>query len=96
MVCTKVYTAIFVSKKGTRAENVTSIYGEENAYADVKRLAAMNESLVALVPGSHADWSHTYPVQEEGRNFKVTYVDPFELPDHFEDEETTLVEKKVG
>ena len=84
MVSTKLYTAIFVSSNETRVKNVHAGHNCDEAYDSIKLEAAEGESLVALVPGSHAHWSHVYKPQTDTRINKVSHVDPFEMPDDYD------------
>ncbi len=81
----KMYTAVFVSEVSSspaRVVNINASPNRDEAYSSVcSKHAQPGESLVALVPGSHADWSHTY----QRRTLKDVrhVVDPFELPEEF-------------
>lgn len=84
MNATKSYTAIFVSDMDTRAVNINAHCNRDVAYENVYRSECMpGESLVALVPGTHAAWSHTFKDKRRKAAYRLRYttgVDPFELP----------------
>ena len=82
MKATKVYTAIFVTESGhTRVDNVSGDPSSDQAYADITTQAKAGEALVALVPGQHANWTHTYSKPKQ-RVRRPSFVDPFELPNN--------------
>jgi hypothetical protein len=84
MIATKMYTAVFVTATGTRVENVQASFSTDQAYQDAATNCADNESLVALIPGSHAAWSHTYTAGNALKINKTSHVDPFEMPDDYD------------
>lgn len=86
MIATKMYTAVFVTATGTRVENVQASFSTDKAYQDAATNCADNESLVALIPGSHAAWSHTYAAGHRiaFKINKASGVDPFEMPDDYD------------
>lgn len=61
---TKMYTAILSCNGKNRAIN-TSVSPDRTEALEEMRKKYPNHELVALVPGSHADWTKVYQLDEE-------------------------------
>ena len=61
---TKMYTAILSCNGRNKVIN-TSVSPDRNEAQEEMRKKYPNHELVALVPGSHADWTKVYQLDEE-------------------------------